>query len=179
MDSTRRLQREPRLNHHRTTRLGAGGALSWRPRTRPAWVLTLRTHARIRIWPRRSLGHLVGRNPAGSVKFRFDLLSPHFLRDIRDPNPKQADGGWSITGLVIYGKLDFIRLIDLDIEVFFRPFVRSGGPGSRFYGVFDLDDNESFRTSREAGTCCMVDILNGMNAQSQETGEGLAHVRGI
>lgn len=174
-----RLQRKPSIDHHGATTRCAGRSTSVAlSRTPGAWSLG-RAHLAGRVGPSRraSILHLIGRNPAGCIEFRLDFLATHLLGDIGNAHPQHADRSWPIARFVIYGKLDLIRLVDIDIEHLILPSVGSGSFRSGFDGILNLHNHECLGASGEPRAGSMVYILHSKDSHSQGASEGFAQVR--
>jgi hypothetical protein len=93
--------------------------------------------------------HLICRDPARCSKLRFNLLAAHFFGDVSYAHPEHANRGGPIARLVVYGKLNFIRFVNLNVERLVLPSVGSGGFRSRLDGILYFDNDKGLRTSGE------------------------------
>jgi len=108
------------------------------------------------------------------LELGFDFLSSHLLRNIRYSDPEHTDRHCTVTSLVIYGKLNLVGLVDVELVELIRPPVVSCSTSASLGGIFDLHDNKSFRSSAESSSSSMVDIGHSMNLDGKTASKRFA-----
>lgn len=184
------LQGEPSLDFDRST----WGVWAWRSSPRSTGSHTTRscsTRSRMSLtWRRLELqvglqtsSHLICGYPAAVLQFRFDLLTAHFLGNIRYPQPEDANGKRMVTASLIDGYLNFVCFVDVELKglvcklasldallwfIFARGWLRC----KRLGEIFAI--NGYIRSWRAAvARCSVVDVGDGADANRYMAAERL------
>lgn len=82
-------------------------------------------------------------------------------------------------GLVVYGQLDLVGLVDFDVVVLGLPAIGSRCLRTRHDGVLDLHGNKRLWASSESPGRSVINILDRYDSNRQLSAEGLSETRGI
>lgn len=180
MNTAYRFEREPFVQRDRSS------LWLWTPhliRSRTtgrctAWSEAVRSWRRLELQVRldtaRPASHHVGRHPARVLQLGLNLLSAHFLDDIRYADPLHANRKKMVSRLVVHCDFDLVRLVNRKVVYFVDPLVVARWLCAALDRIFYLDVNESLRSPTKATGGGVVDVGNGEYAKREMSAKRLS-----
>jgi hypothetical protein len=123
------------------------------------------------------------------LELSFDFLTAHFLGDVGYAQPENANWECMAAASLVYGELDLVRFVDIEMERLVGELASSDAPfgvvftrrrfcGEWFGKIFAVHSNIGTGAS-SVTRCCVINIGNGADLDGYVAAQRLPLVRDV